>query len=325
LSNLRLPWLSLLYWIYIFYHSGFLSNLRFPRKTEFPRNFSLYWVCFYIQDFRATCACPEKQSLLWEFSLYWIYFFTTHDFWATWDCPEKQSLPWIFSLYWNIFYHSGFLSNSRVPWKQSFPENFHGIEHTVYIIKGFWATCTWPKEQSRPETFTVLNVYFLSFRIFEQLALALKTEFALHFHCIRFFFKENVRYPVLICRDSISLILGTRIGSLKPLKKTWCIEHIFFIIQDFWATCACPENRVDLKIFAVLNIYFLSVRIFEKLAHALQTEFALNSLYWIYKFLSFKIFEQLALALEDRGGAAVFPAPYAYGYRHLSEIFFPKT
>jgi len=29
------------------------------------------------------------------------------------------------------------------------------------------------------EFFTVLNMYFLSFRIFEQLALALKTEFAL--------------------------------------------------------------------------------------------------------------------------------------------------
>jgi len=35
-----------------------------------------------------------------------------------------------------------------------------------------------------------------------------------------FFFKENVRYPVWICRDPISLILGTRIGSLKRLRKT---------------------------------------------------------------------------------------------------------
>jgi len=31
------------------------------------------------------------------------------------------------------------------------------------------------------EFFTVLNMYFLSFRVFEQLALALKTEFALKF------------------------------------------------------------------------------------------------------------------------------------------------
>ena len=42
----------------------------------------------------------------------------------------------------------------------------------------------------------------------------------------QFFFKENVMYPVWICRDPISLILGirfeilgTRIGSLKRLEK----------------------------------------------------------------------------------------------------------
>jgi len=115
-----------------------------------------------------------------------------------------------------------------------------------------------------------LNIYFLSLRIFEQLALALK-EFALHFHCISFF-KEYVRYPIWICRDPISLILGTRIGSLKRFKKTCCIEYIFFIIQDFLATCACPEKTVALKIFTVMNIYFLSFKIFEQLALALKTE-----------------------------------------------------
>jgi len=74
LSILRLPWKTellwnfSLYWIYIFYYSGFLSNLRFPWKTELPWNFSLYWNIFIIQDFWATCACPEKQSVTWNFS-----------------------------------------------------------------------------------------------------------------------------------------------------------------------------------------------------------------------------------------------------------------
>jgi len=46
------------------------------------------------------------------------------------------------------------------------------------------------------------------------------------FVCIQFFFNENVSYPVWTCREPISLILGTRfsiqgtrIGSLKHLKK----------------------------------------------------------------------------------------------------------
>jgi len=118
----------------------------------------------------------------------------------------NKSLPWKFSLYRiDIFYHSGFLSNLRLPWKQSCPEIFDFIE-MFFIIQDFWATCAFPENRVYPEIshciahtfyiqdfwatwaccenrvdlklFTVLK-YFLSFRIFEQLALALKTEFAL--------------------------------------------------------------------------------------------------------------------------------------------------
>jgi len=57
------------------------------------------------------------------------------------------------------------------------------------------------------------------------------------------------------------------------LKNRVCPEftllNILFYIQDFWATCACPE------IFTVFK-YFLSFRIFEQLALALKTEFALK-------------------------------------------------
>ena len=47
-------------------------------------------------------------------------------------------------------------------------------------------------------------------------------------HFSQFFFKENIRYPVWICKDPIFLILGTRfsilgtrIRSRKDLKKPW--------------------------------------------------------------------------------------------------------
>jgi len=53
---IRLPWktkgsLNLLYWIYIFYYSGVLSNLRLPWKTELLRNFSLYGIYFLHSEF----------------------------------------------------------------------------------------------------------------------------------------------------------------------------------------------------------------------------------------------------------------------------------
>jgi len=79
------------------------------------------------------------------------------------------------------------ITTLRLPWKQSnfvltlknrvCTENFHCIEHTFYI-QDFWATCACPEKECALKFFTVLK-YFLSFRIFEQLALALKTEFAL--------------------------------------------------------------------------------------------------------------------------------------------------
>jgi len=51
--------------------------------------------------------------------------------------------------------------------------------------------------------------------------------------------------------------------------KIFSVLNTFFTIQDFWATCACPEKQFALKILTVLNILF-SFRIFEQLALALK-------------------------------------------------------
>jgi len=61
----------------------------------------------------------------------------------------------------------------------------------------------------------------------------------------------------------------------------------------------CPE-------FTVLNIYFLSFRIFEQLALALKNRVALKFFTLLKYFLSFRIFEQLALALKTEFVMKVF-------------------
>jgi len=43
---------------YIFYHSGFLSNLRLPGKTELPWNFSLHGNIFYYSGFFSNTRLP---------------------------------------------------------------------------------------------------------------------------------------------------------------------------------------------------------------------------------------------------------------------------
>jgi len=104
-----------------------------------------------------------------------------------------------------------------------------------FIIQDLWATCVCPEKQSCPAFFTALK-YFLSFRIFEQHALALKTKF--------------------------------------PLKYFTVLKY-FSSFKDFWATCAYPENRVYHDIFHCIRICF-SLTILMQLALALKAKFALK-------------------------------------------------
>ena len=150
------------------------------------------------------------------------HFFIVHDSWATCACPEKTELPWIFLLYWIYFLHSGFLTSCACPENRVSPEIFHCIEYTFYIQE-FWATCMrLPWKTGCPE-FTVLIIYFLSFRIFEQLALSLKNGMALEFFTV-----------------------------LKYFLSFWIFEQLVLAVKNR----GFPE-------FTVPNIYFLLFRSFE--------------------------------------------------------------
>ena len=97
----------------------------FPWETELPWNFPLCWIYFLPLRIFEQLEIALKNRVCPEYFYCVEYiFFIIQDFWATCACPEKQSLPWIFSLYWNIFYHSGFLSNLRLPWETEFPWKF---------------------------------------------------------------------------------------------------------------------------------------------------------------------------------------------------------
>jgi len=79
-------------------------------------------------------------------------------------------------------------------------------------------------------------MHFLSFRIFEQLALALKNRVA---------------------------------------QKFFAVWKILFTFRIFEQLALALKNR-ECPEFTVLNVYFLLFRIFEELAVALKTEFALK-------------------------------------------------
>ena len=129
---------------YIFYQSGFLSNLCLPWKTEFA-----------------------------------LKFFTVLNILLTFRILRTLRLPWntgcaLNSLYWKyIFYQSEVLSNLRLPWKTECALN------SLYWIcfltsRIFEQFCFCPENRVCPECFYCIE-YIFYIQDFEQLALALKT------------------------------------------------------------------------------------------------------------------------------------------------------
>ena len=113
-NDLRLPWKQSFPWNfccdeYIFYHSGFLSNFALALKI-----FTVLNTFFTFRSFEQLALDLKKKRCI-EFTVLKMYFYH-QDFWVTCACHEKQNMPWNFLLYWNIFFHSGFLSNLRLPW-----------------------------------------------------------------------------------------------------------------------------------------------------------------------------------------------------------------
>jgi len=69
------------------------------------------------------------------------------------------------------------------------------------------------------------------------------------------FYKENVRCPVWICRDPISMILGTRFEILKRLKKPWSSPSLNCpLFYRVLKTFLCLVFSVQLSLSASVTI-----------------------------------------------------------------------
>ena len=112
---------------------------------------------------------------------------------------------------------------------------------------------------SLPWNFPLYFIHFLPFRIFEQLALVLKTEFALKiftalsillhsgfFSILRLPWKTELTWKVSLYWNIFyhsGLLSNFRLPWKQRVPWIHCIEYKSFTIQDFWATCACPEKH----------------------------------------------------------------------------------
>ena len=134
------------------------------------------------------------------------------------------------------------------------------------------------------------------------------------FHCIKYIFYhlEFLSNLPLLRKTEFALkfctLLGITLdsGFLSNLGFPWktvCLEftvvNIYFLsFRIFEQLVLALKNRVALKIFTALK-HFLTLRIFEQLAFVLKTESALNSLYWIYIFYHSRFLSNLRLLWKE--------------------------
>jgi len=154
---------------------------------------------------------------------------------------------------------------------------------------GFLTTRACP-ENSFPWNFLLYGIYFLLFRIFKQLALALKHRVALEFFTVLKYF---LSFRIF---EQLPLALKNRVCP----GFSHCMEHTFYI-QNFEQVALAPKNRVALELSLYWICIFLSFRIFEQLALALKNRVTLK-FFTVWNILfTFRSFELFALALKSRG------------------------
>jgi len=139
-----------------------------------------------------------------------------------------------------FFHRSRFLSNLRLPWKNRVALKFFTVLNILFIIQDFWATCACPENRVCSGMFhcRLLNMYFLAFRIIEQLALALKNRVALEiWNCI-------------VCIFTIQDFWAT-----LRLPGNFSLCWIYFYIQEFSSTC--PEKQRVPWIQCTEHVFFI--------------------------------------------------------------------
>jgi len=152
--------------------------------------------------------------------------------------------------------------------------------------------------------FTVWNI-LVTFTIFEQLALALKNSVPWNFSLYWIY--------IFIIQD----FWATCACPAKQFAlKLFTVLNIIFIIQDFWATCACPEKQSCPEISHCIEILFIIQDFWTTCACLEKQSVPWNfSLYWNILYHS-RFLSNLRLPWKfssQGGGRPPWPsASYAY-------------
>jgi len=208
-----------IHWIHNFFTVQHFLTLALALKNRVFLDFfhCIDYTLFIIQDIWAICACPEKQ--IWPEILHCIEMFLSFRIF------EQIMFAWNFSLYWIYFLHSGFLSNLRLTWKAECALN--SLTDCIFLsFRVFEQLALALKNRVVLKIFTVLK-YFLLFRYFEQLALVLITEFALKFFTgLKYFLSfRNFEQLALVLKTEFTLKIF-KPGCDSPFPAT-CLVRLW--------------------------------------------------------------------------------------------------
>ena len=236
------PWIHCIEYIFLIIHNFEQHALALINRV-WPE---IHWVeiFFIFQDFWGTLRLPWKQSLSWNFWLYLMYFLHS-------GCLSNFCLPWkiecgLSSLYWIcIFYHSQFWTTCACPKNRVFPENFHCIKYSFYI-KDIWTTWACPEKQSVPWIHCIEYIYFLSFRILNNLRLPWKTEFALKFFSVLKYFLSFRIFEQLELALKTELALNfSRRGAAAPPASYATVLHALSSSHRNMTAWVCRAVRLQ--------------------------------------------------------------------------------
>ena len=121
----------------------------------------------------------------------------------------------------------------RLPWKTEGALNSQYWLY-IFIIQDFWATLCFPWKTELPWNFSLYwNILYHS-GFLSNLRLPWKTELPRNVSLYGIYFLHS---KFLINLHALALK-----NKVAPIFFT-VFEHVYFIIQNFWTTCACPEKQ----------------------------------------------------------------------------------
>jgi len=297
-----LPPLTARHWLSII---QIFEQLSFSEKHSCPETFHCDEIFFIFQDFWATCGLPWKTECARN-SLYWIYtYLIIQNFEQLAHALKNRVCPKIFHCI-EIFLPFSIFEELALALKTEFFLKFFAVFNVLFTFRMFEQLLLTLKNRVCPE-FTVLNVFFV-LQNFEQLALALKSRVSPeNFHCIEITIFEE-------------LAVAPKTEFFLKYFTVLNIVFTFRIFEQLMATCACPEKESVPWIHCIEHIFFI-IQNFEQPALALKNRNWPEIFHCIEIFLSFKIFEQPELALKTKfflnfssRGDGRPPASYATGY-----------